>query len=368
MFQQILIAALFSMLQFGTPILIAGLGGVISENSGVVNLALEGIMRMGGFFAVVGAYYTGNPWLGLALGIGMGAVMGLLAAWVTVSWRGDQVVYGVAVNVFALGGMTYLLQLFFNTTGHSPPVSSFSSGVVISPTFAQGLLVFLVVGLTYAIVSWSMARMKRSNAKKALILTAVIGLPLGIAFSFFTPAREVVFGAFNKQTIFVYFALILPFLLHFLLYQTKWGLRIRAVGENPKAADTLGINIYVIRYACVILSYVFGAIAGASMSIGQLDIFDNHMPAGKGFIALAAMIFGKWKPLGTLAAVLFFTLAGVAGDLIQGLSTTYPVLASIPRGWLNAFPYMLTLLALAGFVGRAVPPAADGIPYEKGEK
>lgn len=190
MFQQILIAALFSMLQFGTPILIAGLGGVISENSGVVNLALEGIMRMGGFFAVVGAYYTGNPWLGLALGIGMGAVMGLLAAWVTVSWRGDQVVYGVAVNVFALGGMTYLLQLFFNTTGHSPPVSSFSSGVVISPTFAQGLLVFLVVGLTYAVVSWSMARMKRSNAKKTLILTAVIGLPLGIAFSFFLLQRE----------------------------------------------------------------------------------------------------------------------------------------------------------------------------------
>jgi ABC-type uncharacterized transport system permease subunit len=302
------------------------------------------------------------------VGIGMGAIMGLLAAWVTVSWRGDQIVFGVAINVFALGGMTYLLERIFNTTGHSPSVPSFSSGVHITPAFAQGLFAFLVIALTYGIVSWILARHRKNNASLSWILIAAIGVPLGVGLSFIPAVREVVYNVFNGQTIFVYFALILPFLLHFLLYKTRWGLRIRSVGENPKAADTLGINIYAIRYGCVILSYVFAAIAGASMSIGQLDIFDNHMPAGKGFIALAAMIFGKWKPLGTLAAVLFFTLAGVAGDVIQTLSSSYPILAAIPRGWLNAFPYILTLLALAGFVGRAVAPAADGVPYEKGEK
>jgi ABC-type uncharacterized transport system permease subunit len=371
MLEQTITLALASMLQFGTPILIAALGGVITETSGVVNLALEGLMRMGGFFAIVGAYFSGDPWIGLLAGIVIGAIMGLLQAYICVTWRGDQIIYGVAINIFALGGMTYLLERIFNTTGHSPAVQSFSSGITISPDTARWYLftlLFLAIG---GVIYWLFRRMRALKGKKPwvwILLVGIIGIPSAYFLSSIQTLINIVWGAFNKQTIFVYFALVLPFLMHFLLFKTKWGLRIRSVGENPKAADTLGINIYLIRYLCVIAACILGAIAGAAMSIGQLEIFDNHMPAGKGFIALAAMIFGKWKPITTLLAVLFFTLAGVAGDVIQMLSSTYPGLQAIPRGWLGSFPYILTLLALAGFAGKAVAPAADGIPYEKGEK
>jgi simple sugar transport system permease protein len=367
MVEQIITLSLASMLQFGTPILLSALGGVITENSGVVNIALEGLMRMGGFFAVVGSYYSGNPWIGLLLGIGVGLVMGLLHAYICVTWRGDQIVYGVAINIFALGGMTYLLERIFNTTGHSPSVPSFAQGVKLSPEAASWFLLGILV-ISFFFIFAAILRRNRRKWLFSALGALIIGFPISYFVSRIPVVASIFWGVMNKQTVFVYFALVIPFLMHFLLYKTKWGLRIRAVGEHPKAADTLGVNIYLVRYLCVMASCVLAAISGASMSIGQLDIFDNHMPAGKGFIALAAMIFGKWKPLNTLLAVLFFTLAGVAGDVIQSLTTTYPWLANIPRGWLGSLPYILTLLALAGFVGRAVAPAADGIPYEKGEK
>jgi|YelNatPaOPRAMG01_1025707.scaffolds.fasta_scaffold10515_5 simple sugar transport system permease protein len=367
MIQQIITLSLASMLQFGTPILISALGGVITENSGVVNIALEGLMRMGGFFSVVGSYYSGNPWIGLLLGMGVGLVMGLLHAYICVTWRGDQIVYGVAINIFALGGMTYLLERIFNTTGHSPSVPAFAQGVKLSQEAAFWLLVAILFLVFFTLFFLIFKRNKNKWLYSALS-ALIIGFPASYFISKIPVLLQVFWGAMNKQTIFVYFALTIPFLMHFLLYKTKWGLRIRAVGEHPKAADTLGVNVYLVRYLCVIASCILATISGASMSIGQLDLFDNNMPAGKGFIALAAMIFGKWKPLNTLLAVLFFTLAGVAGDVIQSLTTTYPWLANIPRGWLGSLPYILTLLALAGFVGRAVAPAADGIPYEKGEK
>ncbi len=368
MVEQIITLSLASMLQFGTPILISALGAVVTENSGVVNLALEGLMRIGGFFAVVGSYFSGNPWIGLALGVGVGILMGFLHAYICVTWRGDQIIYGVAINVFALGGMTYLLELFFNTTGHSPSVPAFAQGVTISETTTIWILAGAIFLAAFAFLSLLRRKFKKKASLLWLLFSALISAVAAYFVTRIDVLVEIAWGALNGQTIFVYFALILPFLLHFLLYKTKWGLRIRAVGEHPRAADTLGVNVYLIRYLCVIISCILGSIAGAAMSIGQLDIFDNHMPAGKGFIALAAMIFGKWKPLNTLLAVLFFTLAGVAGDVIQSLTTTYPWLANIPRGWLGSLPYILTLLALAGFVGRAVAPAADGVPYVKGEK
>ena len=326
---KVIVSFISSMLQFGTPIILAGLGGVMCENAGVTNIALEGIMRMGGFFAVLGSYISstkidpilggrdplaGNPWVGIVFAIAIGILVGLLHAYISVSLRGNQIVSGVAINVFALGGMTFFLERYFNTTGHSPSVASFMN----KPIFPS------------------------------LTKLPVVG------------------ELFSSLNIFVLLALILPFVIHFYLYHTPWGLRHRAVGEHPKAADTLGINVYLVRYLAVIASGILAALAGASMSIGQLDLFDNHMPAGLGFIALAAMIFGKWTPIGTFFAALFFTLASVIQVYIQ---TSFPqVLNIIPRGFFLALPYILTLLVLAGFVGRATPPAADGIPYEKGEK
>lgn len=326
---KIIISFLSSMLQFATPIILAGLGGVICENAGVVNIALEGMMRMGGFFAVFGAYISstkfdpflggkdplaGNPWIGILLAIIIGVLAGLLHGYISISLKGNQIVSGVAINVFALGGMTFFLERYFNTTGHSPSVNAFMGKPLIP------------------------------------ILTKI----------------PIIGELFRVMNIFVWLALILPFVLHFFLYNTPWGLRLRAVGEHPKAADTLGIDVYKVRYFAVIMSGIFAALAGASMSIGQLDLFDNHMPAGLGFIALAAMIFGKWKPIGTLLAALFFMLANVLQIFIQTYAPS--VLNIIPRGFFLALPYILTILILAGFVGKATAPAADGVPYEKGEK
>lgn len=308
---QTIVSILSSLIKFGTPIIIASLGGVMAENAGVVNLALEGMMRMGGFFAVFGSYISGNPWIGLLFGMAIGALAGLLHGYISISLRGNQIVSGVAINVFALGGMTFFLERYFNTTGHSPSVNSFMN----SPIFPD------------------------------LAKVRIIG------------------EFFKELNIFVLLALVLPFVIHFYLYKTAMGLRHRAVGEHPEAADTLGINVYRMRYFAVIISGILAAIAGASMSIGQLDLFDNHMPAGLGFIALAAMIFGKWKPIGAFLAALFFTLASVVQIYIQTLAPQ--VLNIIPRGFFLALPYILTILVLAGFVGKAEAPAADGLPYEK---
>ncbi len=324
-----IVSFITSAIQFGTPIILAALGGVICENAGVVNIALEGMMRMGGFFAVLGSYITarsfdpilggidprsGNPWFGILLAILVGVLVGLLHGYISITLRGNQIVSGVAINVFALGGMTFFLERFFSTTGHSPSVASFMG----QP---------LIPGLS--------------------------GVPI-------------IGGIFGNLNVFNWLALILPFVIHFYLYHTAMGLRHRSVGEHPKAADTLGVNVYRIRYIATIGSGILAGLAGASMSMGQLDLFDNHMPSGLGFIALAAMIFGKWTPIGTLFASLFFTLASVAQSYVQ--SAAPQVLKYIPVGFWLALPYILTIIVLVSFVGRAVAPAADGTPYEKGEK
>ena len=323
------VSLITSALQFGTPIILAGLGGVLCENAGVTNIALEGMMRIGGFFAVLGSYMSsrgidpmlgtrnplgGSPWIGILFGIAMGALIGLLHGYISISLKGNQIVSGVAINIFALGGMTFFLERYFNMTGQSPSVNSFVGKPLIP----------------------------------ALVKLPIVG------------------EIFKTMNIFVWLAIILPFVIHFYLYHTSWGLRHRAVGEHPKAADTLGVNVYLVRYLATIASGVLAGLAGASMSIGQMNLFDNHMPAGLGFIALAAMIFGKWTPIGTLLASLFFTAATVLQIYVQTVAPQ--ILNVIPRGFFLAFPYILTLLVLAGFVGRAVPPAADGTPYEKGEK
>jgi simple sugar transport system permease protein len=168
------------------------------------------------------------------------------------------------------------------------------------------------------------------------------------------------FKAWGPFNLFTYLALVMVVLAYYIMYKTPFGLRIRAVGEHPRAADTLGVNVYVIRYICVTISGILAGIGGASLSIGSLSLFKEGMIAGRGFIALAALIFGKWNPIGAALACLFFGFA----DAIQTIATNLPV----PREFLHALPYVMTMLAVSGFVGKSVGPAAGGIPYEKGEK
>ena len=300
-------AVLRSTLDFAPPIILAALGGVISERSGVVALGLEGMMRLGAFFAAVGALATGSAWAGLGLGILAGGTAALCHAWLSIRWRSDQIISGVAINLVALAGVTFLVEAMYGNTD--------TAG---SATIGRVSLDFL---------------------KDIPVLGMLCG-----------------------HTWLTWIALALPLVMHVVFYRTPLGLRILAVGEKPAAAATLGVNVSAIRYACVIASGLLAGMGGSALSIATLDRFSNHMPAGQGFIALAAVIFGKWTPLGACAAALFFAAANA---LRIGLESSVPGIQNIlPSGVLLALPYVLTLLVLAGVIGRSRSPAASGVPFD----
>ncbi len=296
-------------LMYATPLIYTALGGVVSENSGVVNIGLEGMMTIGAFVGATVGYFSQNPWLGfIAAGLA-GGFLALLHAIASVTFAADQVVSGIAINFLGPGLALFLSRLFF-----------------------EG------------------ATMTRSIA-----LTDKIPRPFEGLFS-----QNSFFDMIFNQYATVYLAFIFVFITWFVLYKTKFGLRLRAVGEHPRAADTLGINVFKMRYIAVIMSGVLSGFGGAAMSLAVVSNFRPTLISGQGFIALAAMIFGKWKPQGAMWASLLF---GAAQGLIVYLgSTSIQVSSQI----LAMLPYVLTLIILMGFVGKSVAPAADGIPYEKG--
>lgn len=300
-------------LMYSTPLIYAALGGVITENSGVTNIGLEGMMTIGALIGATVGFYSGNPWLGfLAAGLA-GGVLALFHAIASVTFEADQVVSGIAINFLGPGLALFLSRLFF----------------------------------------------EGATMTKAIPLDSKMPRPLHGIF----PRNSFLDLVFNQYAT-VYMAFLLVFVLWYLLYRTKLGLRIRAVGEHPRAADTLGVNIYRIRYLCVILSGVFAGFGGASMSLAIVSNFRPTLVSGHGFIALAAMIFGKWKPQGAMWACLLF---GVSNGLVVYLGRAdAPFQISVQI--LSMLPYVLTLIVLMSFVGRASAPAAVGVPYEKGER
>jgi simple sugar transport system permease protein len=286
-----------SVLDFAPPLILAALGGVLAERAGVVNIGLEGMMRVGAFFATWAAFATGSLTLGLGAGLLAGAALAAVHAWLAVRWRADQVISGIALNLVALGLVTFLLETVFGTTGHAP-----AQALPDLPSFfGHGLLTWVA-----------------------------LALPLGVSLWMRT---------------------------------TVGGLRLRAMGEQPRAAASLGLSVARVRTLAVLASGALAGLGGADLSLGILHRFDNKMPAGMGFMALAAVVFGKWTPLGALGASLFFALGNAAADTLKsslgGTLATWHI-----DGILLAAPYLLTLGLLAGFVGRAVPPAADGAPYD----
>jgi general nucleoside transport system permease protein len=290
----VLITGVFlSTVRATTPLLLAAIGGVFSERSGVVNIALEGIMLTGAWFAVYGSFLTGSPWMGMLFAIGAGLLMSGIHAVASIRFSANQVVSGTAINLLAAGFTEYAMVAVWG--GQSPAINRVPD---VGPTDLS-------------------------------------------------------------LSLFVYMAFALAFFSQWLLWKTPWGLRLRAVGEHPKAAETVGVNVYKMRYWGVLLSGVFGGLAGASLSIGLVSRFNSGMTVGRGFIALAAMIFGKWNPLGAMWACLLFGLADSLGTLFQILNVP------VPNEFMFMAPYVVTMLALAGVVGRSTPPAADGIPYDK---
>ncbi|MFZ2412856.1 MAG: ABC transporter permease [Candidatus Cryosericum sp.] len=303
------------MLDYTTPILFAALCGVLSESAGVVNIGLDGIMRFGAFFGLLGAFFSHSPWIGLLLGIAIGCLVGALHAFITIRWNGDQTVAGTAINVIAVGLMTYLLEFVFSTTGYSPQLQNYFG--------AQAYRVHLPF---------------------------LAEIPL--------------LGAFSNLSFMIWFGFICTILMHVLLYHTVLGLRIRTCGENPKAATTLGINVFRVRWFAVVVGAALAGIGGAALSISSFSGFSDSMPNGVGFIGLAAMIFGKWTPFGALGAALLFG----TGQIVQSIIAVTGIAPKLAPGLTLILPYVLTLAVLAGFVGKSIAPAADGLPYYKEQR
>lgn len=289
------------------PILLAALSGVMCERSGVVNIAIEGMMLGAAFTGVVAASATGNLLVGLVAAVATGALLALVHAVLSIGYRVDQIVSGTVINIFATGVTSYL-----------------------SARFLQ-----------------HMAWLNASGTFPDVVVPGLSRLPLIGPLLF-------------RGNFFFYLAIALVAGLHVLLFRTRFGLRVRAVGEHPRAADTLGVNVWRIRYVSVILGGMIAGLGGAYFTLGSVGRFDELMTAGRGFIGLAAMIFGKWTPAGAFGASLLFGFADSLQTKLQILGTP------IPPEFLLMAPYVATIIVVSGIVGRATPPAADGQPYEKG--
>jgi simple sugar transport system permease protein len=316
-----------SMLRYATPLIFASIGGMFSERSGVVNIGLEGMMLMGAFFGIWGADKTDSWILGLGTALLAGGLMALVHAFFAIHLRADQIVGGTAINFLALGITGYLFIDLYGQEG--------------TPTDIPGIP-NVDLGFLSSVLGW------------LADLDWVGGQPGGL-FNML----GLVFGDMNLM---IWLALGLVVVSWVVMFKTPIGLRIRSVGEHPRAADTVGINVYLVRYGAVTLSGMLSAAGGAFLSIGFVGSFNENMTAGRGFIALAALIFGNWRPVGALAACLLF---GFSSALAQRLSV-YSESAGVPIDVLfQALPYVLTLIAVAGVIGRSIPPAAVGRPYRK---
>ncbi|MGL5438823.1 MAG: ABC transporter permease [Filifactoraceae bacterium] len=297
-------------LMFATPLIFGALGGVISEKSGVVNIGIEGMMTVGAFAGATVGFYTANPWLGfLTAGIA-GGILGLLHAFASITLKADQTISGVAINFIGLGISLFLCRLFFAgaTMSQSVPnkIPKILSGI---PNLESHPIIQMI------------------NVDATTLI-----------------------------------ALIATGIMWFVLYKTKWGLRVKAVGEKPAAADTLGVNVYKVRYICVVLSGILAGFGGAARSLAVVSLFSPTVISGHGFIALAAVIFGKWTPFGAFGACILFGFAQALVVLTGGGKVP------IPSELLSMLPYVLTILVLILFVGKSVSPKANGIAYEKGKR
>jgi simple sugar transport system permease protein len=293
-----------AMLRYATPLTFAALGGLVSERAGVVNIALEGMMLMGAFFGAYGADKTGSWVGGILIGVLAGMALAAIHAIFAISLRSDQIVVGTGLNFLALGLTGYM---YVDTYG------------------ADG-------------------------TPDNLPAVPDINLP--------TDSLGFIGQAISQLNLLVWGSLVAVVLVWIVVFRMRLGLRLRSVGENPKAAETVGISVFKVRYAAVISSGGLAALGGAFLSIGFVHSFSQNMTAGRGFIALAALIFGRWRPGGLLAATLLF---GFSSALAQRLPEFSPQLATL----FQALPYVLTLIAVAGVVGRSTPPAADGVPYTR---
>ncbi|SCW44411.1 simple sugar transport system permease protein [Paenibacillus tianmuensis] len=306
-------------LVFSTALIFAALGGIFSERSGIVNIGLEGLMVSGAFAAAIATYFAEKagmdgaaPWIGLVAAIIFGIAFSLIHAVATVTFNANQVVSGVVINFLAAGLTVYLVKILFEGSGQTETLNAVFTKVAI-----PGLSSIPLIG-----------------------------------------------EAFFKAYPTTYLALILVAVTYYVIYKTPFGLRLRSVGEHPSAADTMGIRVSRYRYIGVMISGALAGLGGATITLTTTSSFSHNTISGQGFIALAAMIFGKWHPVGALGAALFFGFAQAIRNFVQ----LFDFAKNIPMEFLFMLPYVLTILVLAGAVGRAIPPSSLGQTYETGKR
>lgn len=317
---QDVVLILASALRLSTPLLLACLAGLYSERAGIFNIGLEGKMLSAAFAAAVVATISGSAMLGLIAGILSAVALSLVHGFASITQRGNQIVSGVAINTLAIGLTAVLGNAWYKEGGRTPPLPQSVRFQPIELPFASSLRDTPIIGPIYS-------------------------------------------DLLSGHYIFVYVAIAAVPFTAFVLNQTRFGLRLRAVGENPAAVDTAGVAVERMRYLALICCGVLCGLAGAYMSTAQSASFVTEMTAGKGFIALAALIFAKWRPWPALGACLLFGVLDAMAIRLEG--ATLPLIGQAPVQAIQSLPYLLTVVLLAGFIGRAIPPKAGGIPYVK---
>ncbi len=316
----LLLSTLDSTLRVSAPLVLCAMAGIFSERSGIIDISLEGKLLAGAFAAAAAAAVSGSAFIGLGAAILTSVVMALLHGFACITHRGNQVVSGLAINILASGLTVTLGVAWFHQGGQTPTLSGDARFSPISFPGAELVADIPVLGAIYT---------ELLSGHNLLVYVAFLAVPI----------------------------------TWWVLYKTRFGLRLRAVGENPQAVDTAGISVTFLRYRAVICAGILCGIAGAYLSTGQNAAFGKEMSAGQGYIALAAMIFGKWKPLPGLLACLLFGFLDAMAVRLQGVSL--PGIGEIPVQFMQALPYILTVVLLAGFIGKAVAPKAIGNPYVK---
>ena len=307
-------------LRVSTPLILCAMAGIFSEKSGIIDISLEGKMLMAAFTAAALASITGSVWVGLLGAICVSVLLSMLHGLASITLVGNQVISGLAINILASGFTVTIGYAIFQQGGQTPQLNSDSRfGPIIFP-FAEGIGQIPILGPIY---------------------------------------KELLSG----HNLIVWLALLSVIITAFVLTRTRFGLRLRAVGEKPEAVDCAGISVGLTRYKALIIAGILCGIAGAYLSTAHGGGFVREMTAGKGYIALAAMIFGKWQPRGALLACLLFGFLEAVASRLQGME--FPLIGEAPVNLILALPYLMTVILLAGFVGNAIPPRAIGRPYIK---
>ncbi|MBX6321689.1 MAG: ABC transporter permease [Rhodospirillaceae bacterium] len=317
------LAVLNSAVRLSTPLILACIAGLYSERAGIFDIGLEGKMLAGAFAAASAAYATGSAYLGLLAAIAVAVALSLVHGFASITQRGNQIVSGVAINIVAAGLTAVLGNAWFHQGGKTPPLPDSARFLAIPLPGVETLRGVPVLGPVYA-------------------------------------------HLLSGHTLLVYVAFLAVPLTAWVVGGTRFGLRLRAVGENPAAVDTAGISVAGLRYRAVLCTGLLSGISGAFLSTAQFNLFIPNMSAGRGFIALAALIFAKWRPWPALGACLLFGFLDSVAIQLQG--RPLPLVGQVPVQAIQALPYALTVILLAGFIGKAVPPRAGGVPYVKEQR